>query len=68
MPNINHKTRITPYKKNRNKLWNLIFNQPNIEGWNYIYIYIKEHRNPPELTDQTRGPSYEVKITSWNAN
>jgi hypothetical protein len=32
-PQPNHATRITTYKVNQNKLWNIIFNQPNIEWW-----------------------------------
>jgi len=30
-----HDTGITLKKENKNKLWNLILNQPNIEGWNW---------------------------------
>jgi len=31
---LGHNTKMTPLKKNKNKLQSLIFNQSNIEGWN----------------------------------
>jgi hypothetical protein len=31
---LGHETKITPLKKNRYKLWSLIFKQSNVEGWN----------------------------------
>jgi hypothetical protein len=36
-----YETMITQCKINQNKLWSLIFNQSNIEGWNWKKIQLK---------------------------
>jgi hypothetical protein len=36
--NLVHVTGITSYKVNQNKLWSLIPNKSNVEGWNWKKI------------------------------
>jgi len=41
-----HGIMITLYKDNQNKLWKLIFNQPNIEGQNWKKLLNKKDIKP----------------------
>jgi hypothetical protein len=62
--NSSHETMITPYKANRNKLWNSIFNQLNVERWNLKENYFKKgQKKLYKLKCQTHNPGNETNIT-----